>query len=118
MPPFESFQSRESYYSTLAHECTHWTKHERRMNRSFESKRFGDSGYAMEELVAELGAAFTCADLGIAPEVMPEHASYLDAWLKVMKADTKAVFTAAAHAERATGYLQKLQPQPVPATSE
>jgi antirestriction protein ArdC len=105
MPPFEAFESRESYYSTLAHECTHWTKHERRLNRSFDSKRFGDHGYAMEELVAELGAAFVCADLGICPEVMPEHASYLDAWLKVLKADSKAIFTAAAHAERAAEFL-------------
>jgi antirestriction protein ArdC len=109
MPPFASFETRENYYSTLAHECTHWTKHERRMNRTFDSKRFGDDGYAMEELFAELGAAFVCADLGITPEVMPEHASYLAAWLKVMKADNKAIFTAASHAERAAEYLTKLQ---------
>ncbi len=64
----------------------------------------------MEELVAELGAAFVCADLGITPEVMPEHASYLAAWLKVMKADNKAIFTAAAQAERAAEFLQQLQP--------
>lgn len=110
MPPFESFASRETYYSTLAHECTHWTKHERRLNRSFDSKRFGDDGYSMEELVAELGAAFVCAELGITPHVMPEHASYLAAWLKVLKADNKAIFTAAAHAERACEYLIQLQP--------
>ena len=113
MPPFESFTSRDSYYSTLAHECTHWTKHERRLNRSFESKRFGDDGYAVEELVAELGAAFVCADLGITPDVMPEHASYLAAWLKVLKADSKAIFTAAAHAERAAEYLHGFSPQPL-----
>jgi antirestriction protein ArdC len=110
MPPFESFETRESYYSTLAHECTHWTKHETRLNRTFETKRFGDHGYAMEELVAELGAAFVCADLGITPEVLPEHASYLAAWLKVMKADNKAIFTAAAQAERAAEFLQRLHP--------
>ena len=110
MPPFESFETRESYYSTLAHECTHWTKHETRLSRTFVSKRFGDDGYAMEELVAELGAAFVCADLGITPEVMPEHASCLAAWLKVMKADSKAIFTAAAQAERAAAFLQGLQP--------
>jgi len=66
----------------------------------------------MEELVAELGAAFVCADLGITPEVLPEHASYLAAWLKVMKADNKAIFTAAAQAERAADYLMKLQAVP------
>jgi len=110
LPPFESFENRESYYSTRAHESIHWTKHERRLNRSFDSKRFGDDGYAIEELVAELGAAFLSADLGIAPEVMPEHASYLEAWLKVLKADKKAIFTAASHASRAVEYLHQFQP--------
>jgi antirestriction protein ArdC len=64
----------------------------------------------MEELVAELGAAYLSADLGITPEVMPEHAAYLDCWLKVMKADKKAIFTAASHASRAVEYLHRLQP--------
>jgi len=93
---------------------THWTGHEQRLNRSFDSKRFGDDGYAIEELTAELGAAFLCADLGITPEVMPEHASYLSAWLKVLKADTKALFTAASHASRAADYLHGLQPNAEP----
>ncbi len=110
LPPFESFESRESYYSTRAHESIHWTKHERRLNRSFDSKRFGDDGYAIEELVAELGAAFVCADLGIAPEVMPDHAAYLGCWLKVLKTDKKAIFTAASHASRAVEYLHQFQP--------
>jgi antirestriction protein ArdC len=110
MPPFGSFENREAFYSTLGHESIHATKHERRLNRSFDSKRFGDDGYAMEELVAELGAAYLSADLGITPEVMPEHAAYLDCWLKVMKADKKAIFTAASHASRAVEYLHRLQP--------
>jgi antirestriction protein ArdC len=112
MPPFESFQNRESYYATRAHESVHWTKHEERLNRSFDAKRFGDAGYAMEELVAELGSAYLSADLGITPEVMPEHASYLDCWLKVLKADKKAIFTAASHASRAAEYLHQFQPHP------
>ena len=61
MPPFEAFRDAESYYATLAHECTHWTRHPTRLDRDFGRKRFGDEGYAMEELVAELGAAFLCA---------------------------------------------------------
>jgi antirestriction protein ArdC len=112
LPPFETFESRESYYATRSHESIHWTKPEARLSRSFDAKRFGDAGYAMEELVAEMGAAFLCADLGVTPEVMPEHAQYLAAWLAVLKADAKAVFTAAAHAERAAEYLQRLQPAP------
>jgi antirestriction protein ArdC len=61
MPPFEFFKDAETYYATLAHECTHWTRHPLRLDRA-GGKRFGDEGYAMEELVAELGAAFICAN--------------------------------------------------------
>ena len=64
LPPFESFADAESYYATLLHELTHWTRHESRLDREFGRKRWGDEGYAAEELVAELGAAFLCADLG------------------------------------------------------
>jgi antirestriction protein ArdC len=109
LPPYDSFLNRETYYATRIHESIHWTKHDKRLNRSFESKRFGDNGYAVEELVAELGAAFLCADLGITPEVMPEHASYLAAWLKVLKADKRAIFTAASHASKAAEYLHQFQ---------
>jgi antirestriction protein ArdC len=112
LPPYETFESRESYYATRAHESVHWTGHEKRLARSFDSKRFGDDGYAVEELVAELGAAFLCADLGLTPEEQPEHASYLAAWLKVLKADKRAIFTAASHASKAAEYLHGLQPKP------
>lgn len=118
LPPFESFESRETYYATRAHESVHWTKHETRLSRSFDSKRFGDDGYAVEELVAELGAAFLCADLGLTPQVMPEHAAYLDAWLKVLKADKRAIFTAASHASKAAEYLHGLQPEPASAADD
>ncbi|QJW98474.1 ArdC family protein [Frigoriglobus tundricola] len=110
LPPYDSFENRETYYATRCHESIHWVGHEKRLNRSFDSKRFGDDGYAVGELVAELGAAFLCADLGITPEVMPGHATYLDAWLKVLKVDKKAIFTAASHASKAAAYLHGLQP--------
>src|SRR5262249_61476835 len=58
MPPFDAFRDAESYYAVLAHECTHWTMPASRLDRSFGRKRWGDEGYAMEELVAELGSAF------------------------------------------------------------
>jgi antirestriction protein ArdC len=77
MPPFEAFKEPEAYYATLAHEATHWTKTTARLD--CWPKRFGDSGCAMEELVAELGAAFLCADLGLSPEPRDEHAAYLGA---------------------------------------
>lgn len=99
----------ESYYATLAHECTHWTKHPSRLDREFGRKKWGDEGYAMEELVAELGAAFVCADLALSPEVREDHASYIASWLKVLKDDKRAVFAAASHAQKAADYLSGLQ---------
>jgi antirestriction protein ArdC len=110
MPPFVSFKDAESYGSTLAHEMTHWTKHPSRLNRDFGRRKFGDDGYAREELVAEIGAAFLSCDLGITPEPRDDHAAYLDHWLKVLKDDKRAIFQAAAHAQRAVDFLHGLQP--------
>lgn len=110
MPPIEAFRDVQSYYATLAHECCHWTRHMSRLDRDFGRKRFGDEGYAVEELVAELGAAFLSADLELTPEVRDDHASYLASWLKVLKDDKRAIFTAAAHAQRAVDFLHGLQP--------
>lgn len=104
MPPFEAFHDAFSYYATLLHELTHWTGHASRLARSLRN-RFGDEAYAAEELIAELGAAFLCADLGIALEPRDDHASYLAVWLKVLRSNSRAIFTAAAHAQRATDYL-------------
>ena len=105
MPPFERFRDGEAYYGMLSHEVTHWTKHPTRLDRDFGRKRFGDDGYAMEELVAELGAAFLCADLGIAPEPREDTAAYIQSWLKVLKNDKHAIFTAASHAQKASDFL-------------
>lgn len=110
MPSFESFRDAVSYYGTLAHECTHWTRHEKRLNREFGQKRFGDQAYAMEELVAEIGAAFLCADLELVPQIREDHAPYIAGWLKVLKDDKRAIFTAASHAQRAVDLLHSLQP--------
>jgi antirestriction protein ArdC len=87
LPPRETFigtatnTAAEAYYSTLLHELTHFTSHEMRCNRQL-GKRFGDEAYAMEELIAELGAAFLCAELGITSEPRADHAQYLDHWLE------------------------------------
>ena len=109
LPVFEAFRNAESYYSTLAHETTHWTSHESRLSRDFGSRRFGSESYAVEELVAELGAAFLCADLDLALELREDHASYIANWLKVLKDDSRAIFTAASHAQRAVDFLYGLQ---------
>jgi antirestriction protein ArdC len=63
----------------------------------------------MEELVAELGAAFLSADLELTPEVREDHAAYIASWIKVLKNDKRAIFTAASHAQRAADYLNGLQ---------
>ena len=114
MPPFEFFKDPESFYATQLHECTHWTRHPTRLDRDLGRKKWGDEGYAMEELVAELGSAFLSADLGLTPEVRDDHAAYLAGWLKVLKEDKRAIFSAAAHAQKAAEFLHNLQPSPAP----
>jgi antirestriction protein ArdC len=111
LPPIEAFESAESFYATLAHETTHWTRHASRLDRDMGRKAWGDEGYAREELVAELGAAFLCADLEITPEVREDHASYIASWLEALKGDKRAIFSAAAHAQRAADFLHGLQPK-------
>jgi antirestriction protein ArdC len=114
LPPREAFigsptsTPAEAYYSTLLHELTHWTGAETRCNRQL-GKRFGDQAYAIEELVAELGAAFLCADLGITDEPRADHAQYLASWLSVLKADKKTIFTAASKASEAAAFLAAFQ---------
>ena len=114
IPPREAFigsptsTPAESFYSTICHELTHWTSAESRCNRQL-GKRFGDQAYAIEELVGELGAAFLCADLRITDEPRADHAQYLTSWLSVLKADKKAIFTAASKASEAAAFLAALQ---------
>jgi antirestriction protein ArdC len=109
LPPFERFESAEAYYATLAHECVHWTRHPSRLDRDFGRRRWGDEGYAREELVAELGAAFLCADLGLTLTPRPDHASYVASWLEVLNGDKRFIFAAASHAQRACDHLHALQ---------
>ena len=110
VPVIDAFLNAESYYATLAHEATHWTRHSSRLDRDLGRKHYGDEGYAREELVAELGAAFLCADLDLTPEVREDHAAYLACWLQVLQNDKRAIFSAAAHAQRAVDYLRAKQP--------
>jgi len=118
MPPFETFRDAQSYAATLAHELTHATKHGKRLARDLGRVRRGDQGYAREELVAELGAAFLCADLGLTPEVREDHAAYIATWITVLQNDKRAIFSAAAHAQRAADYLHSLQPQQTQQTQQ
>ncbi len=109
MPPFPAFRDAVAYYATLAHEATHLTGHPSRCNRDLRG-RFGEEAYAAEELVAELGAAFVCADLALTPEPRPDHAAYVASWLKVLRGDKRAIFTAAAKAQVAADWMHARQP--------
>jgi len=104
MPNFEQFHGVPEYYSTLAHEFTHWTADPSRCDRQL-GKRFGDESYAVEELIAELGSAFITGTLGLESAPRTDHAQYLSHWLKVLRADSKAIFTAASQAQKAADYL-------------
>jgi antirestriction protein ArdC len=119
MPHLEAFvgsatsSATETYYSTLFHELTHWTGPKHRADRDMTG-RFGTQAYALEELVAELGSAFLSAQHGLTNEPRPDHAHYVANWLKVLKNDKRAVFTAASQASKAVAFLNGLashQPQ-------
>jgi antirestriction protein ArdC len=92
------------FYSTLCHELVHWSGSSSRLERDL-SGRFGDDAYAMEELIAELGAAFLCSDLGLTQEPRMDHACYIKNWLRILKDDKKAIFTAASKASQAANWL-------------
>ena len=89
------------------HELTHWTGAARRIDRKFGEK-FGDKAYAFEELIAELGAAFLCADIGVSDTPREDHAQYIASWLADLKQDNHAIFKAAAQAEKAAQFLNGL----------
>jgi len=105
-PGFADFHSQPEFYGTVFHELVHWTGHKSRLNRDL-SGRFGEQQYAAEELIAELGAAFLCAEFGFDNSASTEnHAAYLASWLKLLKHDPRAIFTAANRAQTAADYLR------------
>lgn len=106
IPGFDQFSEVIDYYSTLAHETTHWTSHASRCDRQL-GKRFGDAAYVMEELIAELGSAYTMAPLELELTPRRNHAAYIDSWLKVLKGDKRAIFTAASQAQKVADWLSE-----------
>lgn len=110
MPSIERFKDSGAYYATKLHEVTHWTGHKSRCNRDL-SVRFGDDAYAAEELVAELGSAFQCADFGLDGTL--QHPEYIGHWIKVLKGDKRAIITAASKAKEAVAFLHAKQPAAV-----
>jgi antirestriction protein ArdC len=108
MPPRQRFDAVESYYATLYHELTHSTGHVDRLNRPgiADPAQFGSDKYGREELVAEMGAAFLCAESGIETATLDNSASYIDGWLRVIRQDARLVVTAAAQAQKAADYIR------------
>jgi antirestriction protein ArdC len=106
LPLKESFESPEAYYGTALHEVVHHSGHPSRLNREF-GKRYGDQAYAFEELVAEMGAAFLCAYVGI--PYATRHSNYIGDWIQVLKDHKRAIFTAAAKAQAAMDFILKTE---------
>ena len=105
MPAFEAFKGADHFYCTAFHELTHWTGHKSRLDRDLKN-RFGSHEYAAEELIAELGAAFLCAEFGFDGDV--RNAGYIATWIELLKADKRAFFTACNRASKAAEYLRGL----------
>jgi antirestriction protein ArdC len=107
MPPIKSFDSSESYYTTLFHELVHSTGHERRLNRKTltEMVEFGSEPYSIEELVAELGQCFLSSHTGILEKEFKNSAAYIQGWLKKLKNDKRFVMIASTQAQKASDYI-------------
>jgi antirestriction protein ArdC len=116
MPEFGAFRDAAAHYSVLFHEGVHATAAKHRLDRDL-SGRFGSEAYAVEEVVAEAGACMILADLGIAARPRPDHAAYISSWLKVLRNDTSAIFTAASKAQAAADWMHAHQPGQAVATA-
>ena len=112
---FETDQARatENYYSTLLHELTHWTGAKQRLDRKNDPNKKAIENYAFEELIAELGAAFLCAQHNIKQTQPKDHALYIKSWLSALRNDKTLIFKASAQAAKASQYLNELQQEPV-----
>jgi antirestriction protein ArdC len=106
MPTYDQFHSEADYLATKFHEQVHSTGHKSREERDF-SGRFGNEAYAFEELVAEIGAATLMAATGVASEgeIRDDHVAYIASWIKVLKKDHKAIFTADSQAKKAVNRI-------------
>ncbi|ABF54369.1 ArdC family protein [Sphingopyxis alaskensis] len=110
MPPFSAFEDAAHFTGTLLHEAAHAVGAEHRLDRNFK-ERFKRDSLAIEEICAELTASFVLADLGIAHHPRPDHAAYVASWLRALKDDARAIFTAASKAQAAADWMHAQQPQ-------
>ena len=102
MPVKSDFNDEAGYYATLLHELTHWSGAKHRLDRT-KGKRFGDTQYAFEELIAELGSAFLCEKYAVKGDI--RHEGYIQSWLQALKNDNKMIFKASAYAQKSTDYI-------------
>jgi len=102
MPVKSDFNDEAGYYATLLHELTHWSGAKHRLDRT-KGKRFADTAYAFEELIAELGSAFLCEKYSVKGDI--RHEGYIQSWLKALKNDNKMIFKASAYAQKSTDYI-------------
>lgn len=111
MPDLSQFDSSENFYTTLFHELTHWSGHDSRLKREgiVGNHAFGDPVYSREELIAELGAAFISAEMGI-ENTLEQSTAYISGWLKALKNDKKLIIEASGKAQKAADYLLKREP--------
>lgn len=111
LPNKTAFNSEENYYATAFHELVHWSGAKSRLDRDLSGK-YGNPAYAFEELIAEIGAAYLCADHRLQGEL--RHAGYIQSWLKACREDNKAIFKAAALAQKAADYITALDIKALP----
>lgn len=108
MPTFDRFKSANDYYATLFHELTHSTKKELKRE---QSKQFGDPTYALEELIAESGAAILMSHFGLTPQLRDDHLQYIQHWIKKLKDDPKVFIDAFSQATKAVNLLLGIKPE-------
>jgi antirestriction protein ArdC len=116
MPPFDCFRDPASFYGVWLHETGHASAAKHRLDRDL-SGRFGSASYAAEECIVEILSGLILADLGIAHHPRPDHAAYIASWLKVLKDDPRAIFTAASKAQQAADWMWAQQPDAAAAAS-
>ncbi|MFG1466362.1 zincin-like metallopeptidase domain-containing protein [Xanthobacter sp. DSM 24535] len=109
MPSFDKFRDAASFYGVWTHENGHASGAKHRLDRDL-SGRFGSAAYAADECCVEILSGLILADLGIAHHPRPDHAAYISSWLEVLKADPKAIFTAASKAQQAADWMHAQQP--------
>lgn len=107
VPEKNKFVRGEDYFATLFHELVHATGHATRLNRFNGSvrSRFGSDDYGMEELIAEMGSAFLCAEAGIIDRTIENSASYLQGWIEAIKQDSRLILIASSSARKATEFI-------------